>query len=75
MTPVGVFFICQNEDKCHFVNSATLFRILLLLCIVLLLCAAVMVISQIIFGDIPLLRLFQHCFDVIGTENLHRRGG
>ena len=21
MTPVGVFFICQNEDKCHFVNS------------------------------------------------------
>ena len=56
-------------------NRDTLFRILLLLCIVLLLCAAVMVISQIIFGDIPLLRLFQHCFDVIGTENLHRRGG
>ena len=25
MTPVGVFFICQNEDKCHFVNS-TIFR-------------------------------------------------
>lgn len=24
MTPVGVFFICQNEDKCHFVNSTTL---------------------------------------------------
>lgn len=24
MTPVGVFFICQNEDKCHFVNSAIL---------------------------------------------------
>ena len=23
MTPVGVFFICQNEDKCHFVNSTT----------------------------------------------------
>ena len=21
MTPVGIFFICQNEDKCHFVNS------------------------------------------------------
>lgn len=24
MTPVGVFFICQNEDKCHFVNSTRL---------------------------------------------------
>lgn len=27
MTPVGVFFICQNEDKCHFVNSTTMKRI------------------------------------------------
>ena len=26
MTPVGVFFICQNEDKCHFVNSTALPR-------------------------------------------------
>ena len=26
MTPVGVFFICQNEDKCHFVNSTFLSR-------------------------------------------------
>ena len=26
MTPVGVFFICQNEDKCHFVNSTSLPR-------------------------------------------------
>lgn len=28
MTPVGVFFICQNEDKCHFVNSTILSHIL-----------------------------------------------
>ena len=28
MTPVGVFFICQNEDKCHFVNSTELRHIL-----------------------------------------------
>lgn len=27
MTPVGVFFICQNEDKCHFVNSTNKTRI------------------------------------------------
>ena len=26
MTPVGVFFICQNEDKCHFVNSTNMAR-------------------------------------------------
>lgn len=26
MTPVGVFFICQNEDKCHFVNSTKMCR-------------------------------------------------
>ena len=26
MTPVGVFFICQNEDKCHFVNSTKVSR-------------------------------------------------
>ena len=28
MTPVGVFFICQNEDKCHFVNSTRLTQLL-----------------------------------------------
>ena len=56
-------------------NRDLLFRLLLILCVLLLLCAAIMVVSQIIFGDIPLLRLFQNCFDVIGTENLHRRGG
>ena len=31
MTPVGVFFICQNEDKCHFVNSTVLRHIFTLL--------------------------------------------
>ena len=31
MTPVGVFFICQNEDKCHFVNSTMLARSLTVL--------------------------------------------
>ena len=27
MTPVGVFFICQNEDKCHFVNSTQMSQV------------------------------------------------
>ena len=51
-----------------------LFRILLVLCILLAIVAAVVLISQLIFGDVPLLRLFRHTFDVIGTENLHQGG-
>lgn len=51
-------------------NKDTLFRWLLVLCIVAAVVALVMLISQLIYGDIPLLRLFKHCFDIIGTENL-----
>ena len=36
--------------------------------------AVVVLLSQLIFGDVPLLRLFRHTFDVIGTENLHQGG-
>lgn len=55
-------------------NRDRLFRILLVLCILLAAAAAVVLVSQLIFGDVPLLRLFRHTFDVIGTENLHRGG-
>lgn len=55
-------------------NRDRLFRILLVLCILLAVAAAVVLISQLIFGEVPLLRLFRHTFDVIGTENLHRGG-
>lgn len=55
-------------------NRDLLFRILLVICVLLLLAATVMLVSQLIFGDIPLLRLFRNCFDVIGTENLHMGG-
>lgn len=51
-----------------------LFRVLLVVCGILVVTALVLLISQILFGEIPLLRLFQNLFDVIGTENLHRRG-
>lgn len=51
-----------------------LFRLLLVLCAVLALAAAAALVSNLLFGEIPLLRLFQHRFDVIGTENLHRGG-
>ena len=51
-------------------NKDTLFHWLLALCIVAAAVAIIMLVSQLIYGDIPLLRLFKHCFDVIGTENL-----
>ena len=55
-------------------NRDRLFHVLLALCILLAAAAAVMLVSQLIFGDVPLLRLFHHTFDVIGTENLHQGG-
>lgn len=55
-------------------NRDRLFRILLVLCVLLAVAAMVVLISQLIFGDVPLLRLFRHTFDVIGTENLHQGG-
>ena len=55
-------------------NRDRLFRLLLVLCVLLAIAAVVILISQLIFGDVPLLRLFRHTFDVIGTENLHRGG-
>lgn len=55
-------------------NRDRLFRVLLVLCILLVLVALAALVTQMIFGDIPWLRLFQNNFDVIGTENLHRGG-
>ena len=50
------------------------FKILVVLSVLLVSVTAVMLVSQLIFGEIPLLRLFQNGFDVIGTENLHKGG-
>lgn len=51
-------------------NKDRFFHLLLTLCVIAAVAALIMLISQFIFGDIPLLRLFKHCFDVIGTEHL-----
>lgn len=48
-----------------------LFRLLLVICVFAAVAALIMLISQIVSGDIPLLRLFKHCFDIIGTEHLN----
>ena len=55
-------------------NRDRLFRLLLVVCVLLVLVALAMLVTQLIFGEIPWLRLFQHTFDVIGTENLHIGG-
>lgn len=55
-------------------NRDTWFKILIVLCALLVSVTAIMLVSQLIYGDIPLLRLFQNVFDVIGTENLHKGG-
>ena len=59
-------FLRDNRDR--------LFRLLLAVCILLTIAAGVVLVSQLIFGEVPLLRLFHHTFDVIGTENLHQGG-
>ena len=47
-----------------------LFRILLFCCILLAVVALVMIFSSLIWGEIPILRLFHNTFRQIGTESL-----
>lgn len=47
-----------------------IFRLLLVLCVVLGLLALIMIVSQMIFSDVPFLRLFVNTFKQIGTESL-----
>lgn len=51
-------------------NKDALFRLLLILCGLLTAFALAVLISQLIFGDVPLFRLFEGCFDRIGTLSL-----
>ena len=46
------------------------FRVLLAVCMVVTVIAAGMLICQLIWGDIGFFKLFQHSFDVIGTQKL-----
>ncbi len=51
-------------------NKDTIFRVLLWICLILLVFVLVSLISQLIFGDIPFLRIFFNGFKMIGTESL-----
>ena len=55
---------------CWLRHRDRIFRLLLVLSAVAVVVALIMLISQIIFGDIPLLRLFERAFEQIGTESL-----
>lgn len=52
------------------VRKRTIIRVLLILSAVLGVIAALMIISQMIFGDIPFLRIFTSTFETIGWESL-----
>ena len=51
-------------------NKDTLFKILLWISVALALFVVLSFLSQLIFGDVPWLRLFINSFDKIGTESL-----
>ena len=51
-------------------NKHRLLRILITLCIIAIIVAIIMIVSQLVFGDIPFLRLFINSFEKIGTESL-----
>lgn len=64
----------RNRAKAFWLrNKDRIFHLLLVLCVIAVILAVVMLISQLIFGGIPLLRLFQRCFERIGTEDLTLR--
>lgn len=51
-------------------NEKHIFRVVIILCIVLAMFTLVMIISQLIFSDVPFLRIFFNPFKQIGTESL-----
>ncbi len=55
-----------------FRNQTKIFRLLLYISIILAVIVIIMLISQIITGEIPFLRVFFNTFDQIGTESLRK---
>jgi hypothetical protein len=51
-------------------NKDRFFAVLLFVCIAAAIFALVVLVSQLLFGNIPILRIFERCFDAIGTRSL-----
>ncbi len=47
-----------------------IWKVVAVFCLILVVIAVIILLSQFIYGEIPLLRLFQNSFQTIGTENL-----
>lgn len=60
-TRIKAFFL-DNRDR--------IFRVLIIVCLTAAVIALIMLLSQLVFGDIPLYRLFVNTFKKIGTESL-----
>lgn len=54
--------VISNKDK--------IVKILIVLCVLLAAVAVILTVSQLKYGEIPILRLFQNTFQTIGTEKL-----
>lgn len=52
------------------VHKDRLFRVLLIVCLALILLVLVSLVTQVLFGEAPWLRIFSNHFRIIGTENL-----
>lgn len=71
MPSLGSNFFNKEELKNFYtVNHDRIFKLLLGLSSILLLVVIAVLISQLLFGEIPLLRLFSNSFEQIGTESL-----
>jgi hypothetical protein len=51
-------------------NKDRFFTALLVACVLVAIFAIVVLLSQLLFGNIPILRIFERCFDVIGLRSL-----
>lgn len=51
-------------------NSSTIFRVLIVVCVVLIIVVLTILISRVIWGDVPFFRLFYNTFKKIGTQSL-----
>lgn len=71
--PVGKLSLWARFKRFWREHRDGLFRVLLVLCVLAAVLALIGVISQLLLGDVPLLRLFQRRFETIGTESLTGR--
>ncbi len=71
-TPVRKRNIIVRIKSFFYRNADTLFGILFWICLILGIVALVMLLTHLVWGDIPFLRIFFNSFKKIGTESLQQ---